>query len=80
MVKYYHNIWARNSHTLAPLTTIIFHIVKFEWTNIVQDALEEIKRIVTRDTLLPYPDFNEEFKTHTDARNIQIRSGYQPES
>ena len=42
--------------------------VKFKWTKIEQDALEEIKRIVARDTLLTYTGFNEEFKMHTDTR------------
>ena len=25
-----------------------------------------------RDTLLTYPDFNENFKIHTDARNLKL--------
>ena len=45
--------------------------MKFEWTKIEQDAFNEIKRIVARDTLLAYLDFNEEFKIHTNARKIQ---------
>ena len=27
---------------------------------------------MSRDTLLSYPDFNEEFKIHTDASNFQL--------
>ena len=27
---------------------------------------------MARDTLLTYPDFNEEFKIHTDASNFQL--------
>ena len=27
---------------------------------------------MVRDNLLPYPDFNEESKIHTDARNFQL--------
>ena len=29
---------------------------------------------MARDTLLAYPDFNEEFKVHTDARKFQLGS------
>ena len=47
--------------------------MKFKWTKIEQDDFEEIKRIVSRDTLLAYPYFNEEFKIHTDA--IYFRLG-----
>ena len=30
------------------------------------------QKIVSRQTLLPYPDFNEPFEIHTDARKIQL--------
>ena len=36
--------------------------VKFKWTKIKQDAFNIINRIVARDTLLTYLDFNNEFK------------------
>ena len=55
-----------------PLTKIIPVTVKFKWTKIEQDAFDEINRIVARDTLLTYPDFNEEFKIHTDAIKFQL--------
>ena len=38
--------------------------MKFKWTKIEQDALDEIKWIVACDNLLTYPDFSEEFKIH----------------
>ena len=37
-----------------------------------QDYFGERKRIVARDTLLTYPDFNEAFKTHTNASAFQL--------
>ena len=40
--------------------------------NVEQDAFNKIKRIVTRNTLLTYPDFNEIFKTDTDASAFQL--------
>ena len=52
-------MWAKHSHTLAPLTRKSSNKVKFEWTKIEQDAFEKIKRVVARDNLLAYPDFNE---------------------
>ena len=65
-------MWARRSHTLLTLTKITYSKVKFKWTKIKQDALVEIKQIMDRDTLLTYPDFNEYFKTHTDASDFQL--------
>ena len=52
---------------------------KFKWTKIEQDTFEEIKRIVAHYNSLAYPYFNKEFKIHTDAINIQLKSGYYPE-
>ena len=45
---------------------------KFNWTQVEQDAFNEIKRIVARDTLLTYPDFNETFKINNDATTFQL--------
>ena len=59
---------------LAPLTNITSSKVRFKCTKIKQDAFDKIKRIVARDTLLDYPDFNEEFKIHTNASNLQLRA------
>ena len=46
--------------------------MKIKWTKFEQDAFYEINRILTRNTLLNYPYFNEIFKIHTDARNLQL--------
>ena len=31
-----------------------------------------MKRIISKETLLAYPDFNEEFVIHTDASHFQL--------
>ena len=43
-----------------------------KWTKIEQYAFDAIKRIVDRTTLLTYPDFNENFKIHTDASDFKL--------
>ena len=60
-------MWARRSHTLAYLTNIMSGRVKFKWSKTKQDDFDKIMQIVVCDTLLDYPDFNEELKIHTDA-------------
>ena len=45
-----------------------------KWTKIEQDDFDKIKRIVARDTLLTYPDFNGNFKIHTDASDFKLRA------
>ena len=45
---------------------------KFKCTQVEQYALDKIKRIVDRDTLLAYPYFDETFKIHSDASAFQL--------
>ena len=65
-------MWPRQSHTLEPLTKLTSIKRNFKWIQVKQDTFEEINRIVARDTLLTYPDFNETFKIHTDASAFQL--------
>src|SRR5210317_1090882 len=67
MVNCYRDMWPKRSETLAPLTELCSKTVKFHWTERQQAAFDEIKRMVTEDTLLAYPDFNKPFVIHTDA-------------
>ena len=67
-------MWPSQSHMLAPLTKLISNEDKIKWMKFKQDAFDEINRIVARDTLLTYPDFNETFNIHTDASAFQLGS------
>ena len=58
LVNYYHNIWARPSYMLAPLTNIISSKVKIKWTLLKQDVFEEIEQIVACDNISTHPYFN----------------------
>ena len=51
---------------LVPLTRSTSIKSKFKWAQVEQDAFEKSKRIVARDTLSTYTDFNETFKIHTN--------------
>ena len=72
VINYYHDMWPRRSHALALLSKLTSIKSNFKWTELEQDAFDEIKRIAARDTLLIYPDFNETFKIHIDARTLQL--------
>ena len=74
VINYYRDMWPRRSHTLAPLTRLAYIKRKFKWTQVAQDAFDKIKHILAFDTLLTYPDFNENFKIHTDASAFQLRA------
>ena len=65
-------MWPRRSHTLASLTRSTYVKRKFKWAQVEQETFNKINRIVTHDTLLTYPYFNETFKIHTDASTFQL--------
>jgi RNase H-like domain found in reverse transcriptase len=65
-------MWIRRSDVLAPLTKLTSKTARWQWTNVEQKAFDTMKRIMSRETLLAYPDFNKPFKIHTDASQKQL--------
>ena len=45
---------------------------KWNWSKEYQKAFDTIKNLVSRETLLSYPNFNESFEIHTDASKLQL--------
>ena len=72
IVNYYRDMWSKRSHLLNTLTALTSHKVKFKWTDLEQKAFDDIKRAVSQDTLLLYPDFNQRFDIHTYVRNYHL--------
>ena len=72
MVNYYRDMWIRRSDTLAPLTKLVSSAEKWIWTDEQQKAFETMKQILSRETLLSYPDFSKPFDIHTDASHTQL--------
>ena len=65
-------MWIRRSDTLAPLTALTSKEAKWRWTEVEQKAFDTMKKIVSRETLLAYPDFSEPFEIHTDASHTKL--------
>src|SRR3954468_13462962 len=72
MINYYCDIWPQHLHILALLTALTSAKVKWNWTTEHQIAFDEMKQVMTRETLLAYPDFKEPFDIHTDASLYQL--------
>ena len=75
MVQYYRDLWPRRSEILLPITNLTKGQKKkgpVDWTPECENAFETIKRLIARDTLLAYPDFNKKFTIHTDASDFQL--------
>ena len=60
------------SHLVQSLIAPTLKKVNFKWTVSEQKACDEIKWIVSRDTLFIYPNFNKSFDIHTDASEFQL--------
>ena len=74
MINYYRDMWIRQSEILSPLTKLCSKGVKFHWDTEQQQTLNTIKRLVSQEVLLAYPNFNELFEIHTDASAYQLGS------
>ena len=72
MVNYYRDMWIRRSDVLAPLAALTSKTTKWQWTELHQAAFDLMKRIVSRETLLAYPNFAKPFDVYTDASQSQL--------
>ena len=72
MVNFYRDMWVRRSDILSPLTKLCSKNARFEWKEEQQKAFNDMKKILSRETLLAYPDFSKPFDIHTDASHTQL--------
>ena len=63
---------AKSSELLTPLTALTSKNVKYDWKYEHQKCFDAIKRVIGREVLNGYPDFNAPFEIHTDASKLQI--------
>ena len=63
--KYYKDMRDKQSDLIHPLTVLTSPKVNFKWTNMEQKLFDDIKRTLSHNTLLAYPDFNKRFDIHT---------------
>ena len=71
-INYYRDMWKRRSEILAPLTKLTSEKTKWLWNDKHQKAFEQIKKVLSREVLLAYPDFSKPFVIHTDASDYQL--------
>jgi transposase InsO family protein len=72
MINFYRDMWRKRSELLAPLTRLTSKDVPFKWTDVEQKAFDDIKRVLSTETLLAYPQFDKPFVIHTDASDTQL--------
>ena len=62
----------RRSDLLAPLIALTSKNVKYDWKDEHQKCFDSIKRVIGREVLLAYLDFNAPFEIHTDVSKLKI--------
>jgi hypothetical protein len=85
MVQYYRDMWARHSEMLALLTDLVGDYSKmkitrmkkikkkpWQWDPIHQQACDNIKAAIKKETVLAYPDFLKPFEIYMDASSMQL--------
>ena len=74
IVQYYRDLWSRLSEICAPLTELTRGSKKgtVTWDDRCENAFITMKRLIAKENLLAYPDFNKKFTIHTDASDFQL--------
>jgi hypothetical protein len=85
MVQYYRDMWARRSEMLAPLTDLVGECGEtkttrmnktkkkpWRWDPIHQQAFDNVKAAIAKETVLAYLDFWKPFEIYTDASSTQL--------
>jgi hypothetical protein len=80
MVQYYRDMWARCSEMLAPLTDLVGDCGEtnttrmnktkkkpWQWDPIHQQAFDNVKAAIAKETVLAYLDFSKSFEIYTDT-------------
>ena len=74
IINYYRDMWIHRSSILAPLSRLTSKQVPWQWTDKEQKAFDNMKKIIGKEVLLSYPNFNQPFEIHTDASHTQLGS------
>jgi hypothetical protein len=72
LVNFYRDLYPDQAEILAPLTSLCGKNMKFVWQQVHQEAFQKTKKVMTKETMLPYPEFDEPFVIHTNASTKQI--------
>ncbi len=85
IVQYYHDLWARRSQMLTPLTSLVGECgqtkttkakgtkkVPWHWDEVHQRAFDHVKATIAREVVLVYPDYSKVFEIYTNASSKQL--------
>jgi hypothetical protein len=70
-------MWKLWSHILTPLmelTKVPRGSKSFKWQEAQDKVSQETKKLISKNTMLVFPDFNKVSEIHTDASDYQLDS------
>ena len=65
-------MWKHRSSIFTPSSSMTSKEAKWNWSKEYQKAFDTIKKLVSRETLFSYPNFNKPFAIHTEAIKLQL--------
>ena len=65
-------MWYQRFYVLEPLTRILSDKSKFNWTEVQQKSVDEMKNIWPIKILLRFPNFRLDFDVYTDTNDYQL--------
>ena len=71
MVGYYRKFISRFADAARPLTKLTRRNVKFEWSKECQIGFDYLRTVLTKDSILKYPDPSKRYVIFTDAQTKQ---------
>lgn len=72
LINFYRDMWQKRSELLSPLSALTSKTVPWKWTDTEQKAFEAIKQMISKETLLTFPNFQKPFHVHADASKYQL--------
>ena len=66
VINYYRDMWKYGSDMISPLTKMTSEQATWNWTKQHQKAFENMKKSISRETLLAYLNFSKPFVTHSN--------------
>ena len=69
--NYYRDMWQHRSKILTPLLNMTSKQAQWNWSKEYQKAYDKIKKLVSRETLLFYPNVNKQFEIYINTSKLQ---------
>ena len=71
LIIYYTDMWQHRSEKVTRLSSMTSKQAKWDWSKECWKAFDTIKQLISKETLLSYPNFNEPFEIYTVASKLQ---------